>query len=140
MERQNFNQIVIGINEYDEIVTLDNIHEYGASGYVFSVVDLMTVNHTVKSFFEFINDVYPTEMTDVEKQHWVALAMEDFEFPGQDTSHREYWEDIMKTADIDPEMYTLNCIGCGSCFDINMNWKRLINPELWELIKVAVGR
>ena len=135
MKPQRFNHEVIGITEDDEIYTLESIHERGASGSGFALYSREWCrSQDVEDYFEYIDDCVGNDVSDEEKQCMTERLMEEVEFPGQDCSYAMHWKRIMKDADIDPSEFTLSCNMSGGIFDVNMKWKKIINPKLWKKI------
>lgn len=147
-KRTEYNKLIGRIGE--KYYFLDDIFQYddnfkGATG---SVLIPLT-EEECQEINEQAND--DSELTDFWKQAVEADrttdSLEDWceqvrdeqgEDAGLDPSYRAKYMQILQK--IKPDTYTTDCVGGGRCFDIDMEWDEIYNPELWELIKQAESK
>ena len=77
--------------------------------------------------------------TEIGLREWTENAVQDQSgmYPGHDESYYNIYQNNEQLAELFPDAVTFESGGGGRCFNVDMKWDTLINPELWAKIVVA---
>ena len=143
------------------VYVLEEAFEYadgfkGCCGYTMSTISKDYIDE--RNDVDWLCDNYDYIWRDAVKEEKTTLGLEDFMenwvhnccelFPTDDPSYRSEFEEALEDArpevakkvieyfGADSEDFgAWNNEGCGRCFDKDIEWDELFEPELWEMIR-----